>query len=84
MLKSVNPFDQSLLGEYEELDERAVDQKLETAAKTFYSWKKETFAHRASLMKKAGNLLRSDKKKYAETISREMGKVLREAEATSD
>lgn len=81
MLKSVNPFDQSLLGEYPELDERSIDGKLETAAKTFRSWRKENFAHRASLMKKAGNLLRSDKRKYAEIISREMGKVLREAEA---
>lgn len=81
MLKSVNPFDQSLLGEYPELDERALDGKLETAAKTFASWKKEKFAHRASLMKKAGDILRADKRKYAETISKEMGKVLREAEA---
>lgn len=81
MLKSVNPFDQSLLGEYKELDERALDRKLEAAARTFRSWRMEKFAHRAALMKKAGDLLRSDKRKYAETISKEMGKVLREAEA---
>ena len=35
MLKSVNPFDQSLLGEFPELDERAVDRKIVAAAKAF-------------------------------------------------
>jgi succinate-semialdehyde dehydrogenase/glutarate-semialdehyde dehydrogenase len=80
MLKSVNPFDQSLIGEYPEHDGQAINAKLETAAKTFRSWRQEKFSSRASLMKKAGEVLRAEKKTYAETISREMGKVLPEAE----
>lgn len=80
MLKSVNPFDQSLIKEYPEYDDKTITAKLETAAKVFQSWKKEEFSNRSALMRKAGNVLRSNKRKYAETISREMGKVLREAE----
>ena len=81
MLKSINPFDQSLLGEYPELNENALEKKLDTAIQTFRQWRKESFAQRASLMKKAGDVLRSKKSGYAEIISREMGKVLKEAEA---
>ena len=80
MLKSVNPFDQSLIGEYPEHDDQEIKTKLEAAATTFRSWRQEKFSSRASLMKKAGEVLRSNKRKYSELMSREMGKVLREAE----
>lgn len=80
MLKSVNPFDQSLLGEFTELDERAVDRKIVAAAKTFTSWRKETFDRKAALMQRAAALLREKKHDYAKIISTEMGKVLKEAE----
>lgn len=80
MLKSVNPFDQSLLGEFPELDERAVDRKIVAAAKAFTSWRKETFDRKAALMQRAAALLREKKHDYAKIISTEMGKVLKEAE----
>jgi succinate-semialdehyde dehydrogenase / glutarate-semialdehyde dehydrogenase len=80
MLRSVNPFYQSVIEEYPEHDETTINSRLETAATTFRSWKQEKFSRRASLMKKAGDLLRMNKRKYAEIISAEMGKVLREAE----
>ena len=80
MLRSVNPFDQSLLGEIAEHDSHAINTRLESAAKTFNMWKGESFAKRADMMKRAGDLLRSGKDEYARIISTEMGKVLREAE----
>jgi succinate-semialdehyde dehydrogenase / glutarate-semialdehyde dehydrogenase len=80
MLKSVNPFDQSLLGEFPEHDDSTIKQKLEIAIRSFSSWKRESFAHRSALMKRAGDVLRSQKTKYSRIISTEMGKVLREAE----
>ena len=80
MLRSVNPFDQSLLGEMPEHDSQAINIRLESATKTFRMWKGETFAKRAGMMKRAGDVLRSGKANYARIISTEMGKVLREAE----
>ena len=80
MLTSVNPFDQSVIGEYQEDDEAVVNRKVEKAAKVFKSWKQESFSDRASLMRRAGEILRSNKNKYAKIISTEMGKVLSEAE----
>ena len=84
MLKSVNPFDQSLLGEFSEDDEKTIERKLTSAVNTFQSWKLRNFSQRAELMKRAGDLLRSGKGKYARIISTEMGKVLREAEGEVD
>ena len=79
MLRSVNPFDQSVIYEVSEHDEKLISKKLETAAKTFTTWKRENFQHRGELIKKAGGLLRANKDKYGRIISTEMGKVLREA-----
>lgn len=79
MLKSVNPYDQSILGEFPEHDEQTINAKITTAAKTFRSWRKENFSHRAGLMKRAGELLRTNKSAYALIISTEMGKILSEA-----
>lgn len=81
MLTSVNPFDQSVLAEYAEYDDKTIQAKLDTAVKTFRSWREKKFSERASLMKSAGALLRSDKNKYSRIISMEMGKALTEAEA---
>lgn len=80
MLRSVNPFDQSLLGEIPEHDSQAINSRLESATKAFSMWKGEPFTKRAEMMMRAGDVLRSGKDKYARIISAEMGKVLREAE----
>lgn len=80
MLKSVNPFNQSVIEEFQEDDVKTVSRKLETAAKTFQSWKGESFSRRGESMKRAGQLLRSKQNEYAKIISTEMGKVLREAQ----
>lgn len=80
MLQSVNPYDQSLIAEFEQHSDGIIDEKLNAAQKTFRSWKRESFSRRADLMKRAGGILRRDKNKLARIIATEMGKVLKEAE----
>jgi succinate-semialdehyde dehydrogenase / glutarate-semialdehyde dehydrogenase len=84
MFKSINPFDQKLLAEFEEHDDASVDRKLKSAADQFYSWKRTTFQHRSDLLKKAAVLLRDNREKYGRTMSLEMGKVLSESRAEID
>src|SRR5882672_746364 len=81
MLRSINPFDQSVVGEFQPMDASTVQKKLDTAGKTFQSWKRTTFAERATLMQKAAALLKANKEEYARTITLEMGKVIGEARA---
>src|SRR5688572_22875837 len=71
MFKSINPYDQKLIAEFPEHDERTIDQKIKTAQKTFQSWRKESFSHRATLMQQAAKLLRANKERYARIISLE-------------
>lgn len=80
MVKSVNPFDQSLIAEFPAHDEKGINAKLDAAVSAFRSWKNESFSRKGAMMKQAGAVLRAGKKKYATIISTEMGKVLREAE----
>jgi succinate-semialdehyde dehydrogenase/glutarate-semialdehyde dehydrogenase len=81
MLKSINPYDQSDVGQYEEYSPSLVQEKLNKSALAFKDWKKTSFAHRAELMLKASTLLVKNKEEYARMITLEMGKVLSEARA---
>jgi succinate-semialdehyde dehydrogenase / glutarate-semialdehyde dehydrogenase len=81
MLKSINPFDQSIVEEYQEFSPSLILEKLKTSSATFKEWKKTSFAHRSELMLNASKLLIQNKEQYARMISLEMGKVLSEARA---
>jgi succinate-semialdehyde dehydrogenase/glutarate-semialdehyde dehydrogenase len=79
MFQSINPFDQSLIGEFKPDDDATINKKISTASQTCRSWRKEKFSTRGALMKRAGEVLRANKDEYAQVISREMGKVLKES-----
>jgi succinate-semialdehyde dehydrogenase / glutarate-semialdehyde dehydrogenase len=79
MFKSVNPYDQSLLEEFELHDGESIRRKLDAALKGFQLWKREPFAKRSQLMRNAGEVLRKNKDVYANTISIEMGKMIHES-----
>jgi len=81
MIKSINPFDQTLVEEFQEIDSTIIQKKLEKASAAFKDWKKTTFTHRSELMLKVAMLLRQNKEEYAHTITLEMGKVIAEARA---
>lgn len=84
MFKSINPFDQKLIAEFQQHDEATLDKKIKLASTTFISWRKTTFQHRSDLLKKAAVVLRGNREKYAMIMSMEMGKVLSESRAEID
>jgi succinate-semialdehyde dehydrogenase / glutarate-semialdehyde dehydrogenase len=79
MLQSVNPFNQSVIAEFQPHDADTIDKKIRLATQAFQSWRKKGISFRADLMKRAGEILRQDKEHFARTMSLEMGKVLQEA-----
>ena len=81
MLKSVNPFNQSIVEQYEEFSPSLVQDKLKSSSAAFKDWKKTSFAQRSELMLNASKLLKQNKERYARMITLEMGKVLSEAKA---
>ena len=81
MVKSINPFDQSVVEQYEEFSPSLVQEKLRRSSFAFKDWRRTSFARRSELMGNVSRLLKQNKEQYARMITREMGKVLSEARA---
>ena len=81
VLKSINPFDPSRIINYPQLSDMSLAIRLGRSQSTFAQYRNTSFEERASLMKRVAVLLRKRSKEFAETITKEMGKPVREAEA---
>ena len=80
-LRSTNPATEEVIQEFEELSAEQIEQKLAAAQAAFEKWRVVSFAERAKLMKRAGEVLRQRKSELASTMTSEMGKTLSAAEA---
>jgi succinate-semialdehyde dehydrogenase/glutarate-semialdehyde dehydrogenase len=79
MVTTINPYDQSVVGEFATLDAGTLKTKIDLAGQTYQKWKKTSFAERREKMLAASVVLTKNKERYARTISMEMGKILPEA-----
>ncbi len=78
-MRSVNPANNKLIKEYPCISPRQAEEIIALTAAQQKSWRKTGFAVRAEKMRKAASLLRSGKTGYAELMTREMGKPIRES-----
>ncbi len=81
MIKSRNPFSGELLAEHKEFTSEDINKALNQSVLTFKEWKNTTFEERAKLMRNAAEELRKNKREYAETMTREMGKPVSQSVA---
>jgi len=81
MFKSINPYDQSLVAEFELLDNAAIEKKLANASTAFKIWRRKSFTQRGAAMSNITKILLANKEKYARIITTEMGKTITEARA---
>ncbi|MDI9311593.1 MAG: NAD-dependent succinate-semialdehyde dehydrogenase [Limnohabitans sp.] len=81
IFQSKNPVDLSVIAEYPVMDKKTLEGKVTLAEKTFKTWQKTSFEHRATLMYKIANILRKNQESYARLITLEMGKILAESRA---
>lgn len=81
ILKSINPFTNKTIKEFEEYSDEKVKNLLLHSASSFQEWKKTSFDHRSSLMLKAAGLLRYNIDEYSQSITSEMGKPIKESRA---
>lgn len=79
ILKSINPYTNDIIREFEEFSDIRVEELLNKSGEAFENWGKTTFEFRAGLMNKAGALLRDNIKEYAGSITSEMGKPVKES-----
>jgi succinate-semialdehyde dehydrogenase/glutarate-semialdehyde dehydrogenase len=77
----VNPATGESVDSYEEATEDDVDAALSRATGAFAEWRDRPLRERERLLESAGEVLRENKREYAETMTREMGKPIGQAEA---
>ncbi|HWB26403.1 MAG TPA: NAD-dependent succinate-semialdehyde dehydrogenase [Chitinophagaceae bacterium] len=79
--KSIYPFTGEVIAEYEWMDDKTIENCLTKSGLAFANWKKTSFAKRSDLMLKLAEGLLRRRDEYAVLLTREMGKVLKEAKA---
>lgn len=80
-MKSINPANNQIIKEYQEHSPEEVVEIIHHCQDTWLLWKSTPFSHRKKHMLNTAALLRSRKSDLAALMTREMGKIIREAEA---
>jgi succinate-semialdehyde dehydrogenase/glutarate-semialdehyde dehydrogenase len=78
---SLNPATGKVEKTFSSWDETRLNLALEVARHTQIEWRQTSFAQRAEVLHRAAEHLLANRDDYAATITREMGKLLREAHA---
>ncbi|PRX05920.1 UNVERIFIED_ORG: succinate-semialdehyde dehydrogenase/glutarate-semialdehyde dehydrogenase [Martelella mediterranea] len=78
---TTNPFTGELIKSFPDATDVQVENAIAGAHDAFLAWRETSFAARAKVLQKAADLLRASKRRYAEILTLEMGKLLAEAEA---
>src|SRR3989344_5638581 len=78
-MKSINPFTEEIMMEFETLALEEAISESKKARKAFHEWKKVSVSERARLIGKVGVILRREKEKLAEIITKEMGKPIKDS-----
>lgn len=78
-IQSINPYTEQVIQEFELLTKAQLDRQAEMSRKAFPAWRDMPVGERAKLVKNLGDHLRTKKELYAELMTREMGKAIRES-----
>ena len=78
-ISSINPATGEVLKAFEALSDRELEEKLNRAAAQFRQHRSTSFAERAAWMLRAAEILDSEKKSFARTMTLEMGKPINAA-----
>ncbi len=78
-IKSVNPANGELNGEFSLYSQQVIDQKIEDSRKALAEWKKELIVERTFSIECVAEVLRNREQELAEMITKEMGKPIKES-----
>ncbi|MCE0495202.1 NAD-dependent succinate-semialdehyde dehydrogenase [Vibrio salinus] len=78
---TINPYTSELIQTYPEATNEEIEQAITQAHDAFMNWSETSFEKKATILQKAADLLRENKRKYAKVLTLEMGKLISEAEA---
>ncbi len=78
-IATINPATGETVRTFEPLSSAEVDAKIQTAFDAFHALRRTSFADRAAKMRKAAEILESEKDRWARIMTTEMGKTLKSA-----
>ncbi|MGE5237456.1 MAG: NAD-dependent succinate-semialdehyde dehydrogenase [Chloroflexota bacterium] len=78
-IRSVNPFTEQVTAEFELMSEEQVARKVQKTRDAFRAWSALSVPRRAGLIRRLGEIAKSKKRRFAELITVEMGKPIRES-----
>ncbi len=81
---SKNPATGEELVRYDALSGQAVTQKVQRAEEAFRLWHRTSFQERADILRRIADILESEKQRWGELMSREMGKPIQQAVAEAE
>lgn len=76
MIISKNPYTGEEVSKIKKFSREEINSAIKATDECFKNWRNTTFVERSQLMEKAARELEKNKKSYAETITREMGKPI--------
>lgn len=79
--KTINPYNNRPIEEFETFSDEKIADMLYISSQAFTTWKSKTYNERADVFFKLSDILRTRQIAFADTISKEMGKPIREAKA---
>src|SRR5437870_11918643 len=80
-IESINPATEAVIATFEQFTPAQIEQALVEADTAFRDWRQYSIGERSTAMRRAAELLRSRKERYAGLITAEMGKPITQAEA---
>jgi succinate-semialdehyde dehydrogenase/glutarate-semialdehyde dehydrogenase len=83
-IESINPATGALLKHFEPATPDEVERKLEAAREAFPSWRAKSFRDRSAVVQAAGEILESEKARWGELMTLEMGKPIGAAVAEAE
>jgi succinate-semialdehyde dehydrogenase/glutarate-semialdehyde dehydrogenase len=78
-IQSINPYTEEIMQEFTLMTEPEINEQVVKSRQAFNGWSAQPTSKRAFLIKRLGEHLRNEKRKYAEIITREMGKAIKES-----
>ncbi len=82
--RTINPYTEEEVASFEQISAEQLDAVISTAHEAFLSWRETPVSEREAVLARAAAALRADKRRYAEILTLEMGKLIGEAEAEVD
>ena len=84
MLRSINPATGEQLESFAETTATQLDRLLDGAEQAFHDWRRRPVTDRTRLLRRAAEVLKAGKAKYARAMALEMGKPLAQGEAEAE